>query len=99
MNHPVYAAVADTASASAATVGATKLTVLFDIYAKIKDMLGPGFDLSEEAVVEIVSTVYERYVAPINIESIPDILEPMVDRVLKSLLIAAVRSAYGMLKG
>lgn len=63
--------------------------VILDVFQELKGVLP-----SKEQVLATVGSIYDRFIAPIDIPGIPNLIEPMVDALLRRYLLSAVGALY-----
>lgn len=54
---------------------------------------------SKETVLSSVGVAYDRFVAPIDLRFVPNLIEPMVDAMLRKYLLSAVEALYDRILG
>jgi hypothetical protein len=50
-----------------------------------------------DQLIIVVQTAYDKYIAPLDIPGIPNVLEPAFDRALRNLIAPLMRAALGVL--
>lgn len=53
----------------------------------------------KEEILTAVGNAYDTFIAPIDIRMVPNIIEPMVDAMLRKYLLSAVDALYDRLLG
>lgn len=89
--HLPYAATKDAEAGRVSQFGATDK--LLDV---IKHQLA-GVLPAKDLVLKAAGDAYDKYVAPIDIPFVPNLIEPMVDAQLRSLFLGAVGRMYDAL--
>jgi|694.fasta_scaffold11261_15 hypothetical protein len=69
----------------------TRLSVIEMLLSRLDFLKGLIAGLDKTAVLELVSKLYDDYIAPLDIPGVPNfILEPQIDSALKALVLAIV---------
>ena len=63
--------------------------VILDVFQELRGVLP-----SKDQVLVTVGSIYDRFIAPIDIPGIPNLIEPMVDALLRRYLLSAVGALY-----
>jgi hypothetical protein len=85
-------------AAFAAASGADKGSVVGNLAKLILEILEKSAGIDAEKMVSFCGELYDKYIAPLDLPGIPDAMEVMVDKVLKSTLESIIRKALSDLR-
>lgn len=83
----------DGVAAFAASAGSTKGSVIGELAKLILDIVEKQAGIDADEMAAFVGQLYDRYVAPLDLPGIPEVIEPMADQVLRAALVSLVKKA------